>query len=221
MTDREWLQCEDPEALLAFVRQRWDRKMRLAAVAACRLVDDLLPDDRLRQALAVADRFADGAATKAELEAAWQNAGVALNALLDAYRGTDEEGAEDRHDAIEAAWAARVAVSAEPADAFFHLSMFTGYEFLVAHVLRDVFGPPTPARFHAAWLTADVAALARSIYEERRFEAMPVLADALEAAGCRDAGILGHCRQMEAAPGSLHLQHTRGCWVLDLLLGRS
>ena len=56
-------------------------------------------------------------------------------------------------------------------------------------------------------------ALARTIYEERAFDGMPVLSDALEEAGCNDADILDHCRQ--AGP------HVRGCWVVDLILGKS
>src|SRR5437762_722095 len=54
--------------------------------------------------------------------------------------------------------------------------------------------------------------LAQAVYEERAFERLPVLADALEEAGCTDAAILDHCR----SPGP----HARGCWVVDLLLGR-
>jgi hypothetical protein len=57
------------------------------------------------------------------------------------------------------------------------------------------------------------AKLARSIYQEERFHDLPVLADALEEAGCTDADILAHCRQ----PGS----HVRGCWVVDAILGKS
>jgi hypothetical protein len=57
-----------------------------------------------------------------------------------------------------------------------------------------------------------VRRLAEATYENRRWEDLPVLADALEEAGCDDADILGHCR----GPGP----HTRGCWVIDCLLGR-
>jgi hypothetical protein len=57
-----------------------------------------------------------------------------------------------------------------------------------------------------------VTFLARMIYEERSFDQMPELADALEAAGCTDEDILAHCR----GPG----EHARGCWVVDLLLGK-
>ena len=63
-----------------------------------------------------------------------------------------------------------------------------------------------------AWLTSDVAALAGGIYEERAFDRMPILADALQDAGCASDDVLAHCR----GDGP----HVRGCWVVDLLLGK-
>jgi hypothetical protein len=86
-----------------------------------------------------------------------------------------------------------------------------------AALLRDIFG--NPFRFVAidpAWLCwndATVVKLAQAIYDERRFEDTPILADALERAGCTDADLLVHCRQ----PG----EHVRGCWVVDLLLEKA
>ena len=64
-----------------------------------------------------------------------------------------------------------------------------------------------------SWLTSDVLALARGIYDERAFGRMPILADALQDAGCDRDDILSHCR-------ATHWEHVRGCWVIDLLLGR-
>jgi hypothetical protein len=58
-----------------------------------------------------------------------------------------------------------------------------------------------------------VPKLAAAIYEERAFDRLPVLADALEDARCADAAILGHCRS-----GG---EHVRGCWVVDLVLGKA
>jgi len=72
--------------------------------------------------------------------------------------------------------------------------------------------PPAPA-LDPAWRTPNVILLARSLSEEWRFEALPVLADALEEAGCTDPDILSHLR----GPGP----HVRGCWPLDLILGRA
>jgi hypothetical protein len=85
-------------------------------------------------------------------------------------------------------------------------------------LLRDLFGspfhPPPPLEPSLLrWGDGAVVKLAQAIYQERAFERLPVLADALEEAGCTDAAILGHCRQ----PGQ---PHARGCWVTDLLLNQ-
>ncbi|MFO0876183.1 MAG: FHA domain-containing protein [Gemmataceae bacterium] len=84
-------------------------------------------------------------------------------------------------------------------------------------ILTEMVGPfyPLPAKVDPVWLAANggvVKKLAKSIYNERRFDDMPILGDALEDAGCADAEILKHCRE----PG----RHWRGCWVIDTLLGQ-
>src|SRR5262249_40412108 len=84
-------------------------------------------------------------------------------------------------------------------------------------LFRDIFGNPfrpLPSldRLQSARNGRIITDLAKAIYEERTFDRLPILADALEAAGCVDGEILSHCRQ----PGP----HVRGCWVLDFLLGR-
>jgi hypothetical protein len=84
----------------------------------------------------------------------------------------------------------------------------------LAALFRDIFGNPfRPVAFDPSWRTEAVVALARGMYESRDFAPMPVLADALEDAGCADADILAHCR----GDGP----HVRGCWVVDLVLGKS
>jgi hypothetical protein len=70
-----------------------------------------------------------------------------------------------------------------------------------------------PVFLDPSWRTEVVMGLATLIYSERAFDWMPILADALEEAGCPDADILGHCRG--------DARHSRGCWVLDLVLGKS
>jgi hypothetical protein len=83
-----------------------------------------------------------------------------------------------------------------------------------ADLVRDIFGNPfRPVTLDPRWLTSNVVGLARGIYEDGAFERMPLLADALLDAGCEDADILGHCRG--GGP------HARGCWVVDLVLGRA
>jgi hypothetical protein len=64
----------------------------------------------------------------------------------------------------------------------------------------------------ARWRTVDTLALARGIYEERAFDRLPLLADALMDAGCNDEQILAHCH----GEGP----HVRGCWVVDLVLNK-
>ena len=82
-----------------------------------------------------------------------------------------------------------------------------------ATLLRDVVGNPfRPGADSSSWLTNTVKRLAEGIYQDCGFDRLPILADALEEAGCNNADILNHCRQ----PGD----HVRGCWVVDLLLGK-
>ena len=82
-----------------------------------------------------------------------------------------------------------------------------------ALTLHDIFGNPfRPVTVDPAWLTLTVTSLAQAIYDERAFDRLPILADALEDAGCDHADILNHCRQPRV--------HVRGCWCVDLLLGK-
>jgi hypothetical protein len=83
-----------------------------------------------------------------------------------------------------------------------------------AHLLRDVIGNPyRPVKFKPGWRSPTAVALARDLYESRDFSAMPVLGDALEEAGCDNADVLAHCRGPKVF-------HVRGCWVVDLILGK-
>jgi hypothetical protein len=80
-------------------------------------------------------------------------------------------------------------------------------------LLRDIFGDPfRTVAIDPLWLTSDVLALARGIYEDRAFDRMPILADALQDVGCANEVVLDHCRGLGP--------HVRGCWVVDLLLGQ-
>jgi hypothetical protein len=88
-----------------------------------------------------------------------------------------------------------------------YLSFFSRREF------GEVFGPPRPSAFDPRSRTADAIGVARAMYDARDFAAIPVLMDALLDAGCDDADILDHCR--DTGP------HVRGCWVVDLVLGKS
>jgi hypothetical protein len=86
-------------------------------------------------------------------------------------------------------------------------------ERALADLTRDVMGNPFRAiAVELAWRSANVVGLAQSIYDDRAFDRLPILADALEEAGCDHADVLDHCRQ-----GG---EHCRGCWVVDSILGK-
>jgi hypothetical protein len=80
------------------------------------------------------------------------------------------------------------------------------------NLVREIFGNLfSPDPFDSAWVTSTAIALAMDINNNRAFDAMPILGDALEEAGCPSPSILDHCR------GKNH--HVRGCWVVDGVLG--
>ena len=86
-----------------------------------------------------------------------------------------------------------------------------------AALVRDIVrGPFRPLRFNSSWKTWSSGVcvrIAKGVYQEQMFDRLPILADALEEAGCTEPEILDHCR----SPG----EHYRGCWVVDLMLGKS
>jgi hypothetical protein len=86
----------------------------------------------------------------------------------------------------------------------------------LAERLRELFGNPfrpvSLAPAVLAWQGGTVRKFAESIYDEPAFERLPVLADALEDAGCRDEALVRHCR--------VEGPHVRGCWAVDLILGK-
>lgn len=216
MTESEWLDSEDPQMMLAFLECRAsDRKLRLFAVACCRRYWHLLREERSRTAVLVAERFADGLATPQELEDAQEEA-------VNAGREGDGRGpvacCHLRPDGFYPVEAAQY-IAGEMIDVMDTRQQLSDEEWQAelraeAEVLKEIFGNPfRPITIHPAWLSSNVVALARTIYDERAFDGMPELAHALEEGGCQDADILGHCRQQGP--------HVRGCWVIDALLFRS
>ena len=217
MTEDEWLACPVPGPMLDFLAGKIsERKLRLFGCACCRGVWNLITDARSHRAVQIAERFADGLASE-ELRAGATRAASRAIPFIEpgdpewyaksAARWCVEEiGRVNR-------WDIRVPGSAEIA------ARLAGEDLRPCHLavwLRDVVGNPfRPAAVDPRWWSgagAIVAELARAIYDRRSFDVLPVLADALEGAGCHEPDILGHCRR----PG----RHVRGCWVLDLILGR-
>jgi hypothetical protein len=208
MTESEWLACTDPQKMLAFLRGKVsDRKLRLFAVACCRGSWPLLTDERSRKAVEVAERHADGIVNERGLRFAFSCAADAF-----AY-------ARSTHTADPQA-AAGAANAAHPAADYYARYVTPRKEH--PGFLCDLFGPLPfrPVSVSPAWQTAEVVALAQAAYDHRELPdgtldttRLAVLADALEEASCTNADILNHCRR----PGV----HVRGCWVVDLLLGKT
>jgi hypothetical protein len=199
VTEEEWLAETDPLRLLWGLRDRAsDRKLRLFACAGCRRLWWLLRDPRSRTAVEVSERYADGLADAKELAAAAQDA---------------RQAADEAEQARAAGWNAARSAAVTADTPWAAAERVAGQAAFDADLLRHVLGNPFhPLTLDPAWKTQTVVQLARSLYEERRFEYMPILADALEEAGCQDAAFLEHCR----SPGP----HVRGCWVVDLILGK-
>jgi hypothetical protein len=212
MNEREWLQCTDPRSMLEFLRGKVsDRKLRLFACAFARAIREsqhLLGPSTC----AVAERYADGLATDEELAterrkwACWpeERDPVAPFAYEGAWEGVDWLSSAEKVMKIDPDAYPHMPI---PVDAVLKRSVL---------LLRDIFGNPfRPVSLGPAvlqWNEGTIVKLAQAIYEERAFDDLPVLADALEDAGCLDADILSHCRQPA--------EHAKGCWVVDLLLGK-
>jgi hypothetical protein len=213
MTEEVWLQGNQAETMLRFAGDRVsERKRRLACIACCRHLWDLLPQEA-RQTLMVAERFADGQATSGDLatarEAVSRLPGNASAAVL--------LSANNPLSTRDAVWATRSVCAA------LHRLRNLNWEqgrHLQAILIRDILGNPFQSvRPDPLWCGPTVRALAQAAYEERRLSdgsldvtRLRILADALEDAGCDHAGILTHLR----SPGP----HAPGCWPLDLLLDR-
>jgi hypothetical protein len=199
-----------------------ERKLRLFCCACCRRVWHWLPDERSRRAVETIERFVDGRATQEELEAATAESDSA-------HRDIPEGNVEQREAALAALWAAEWFSLKVPGEEVEHVvhslhrafqddrAALAAEQAAQCELLREVVGNPfSTLSADPAWLRwkgGMVKVMGDSIYDQRRYEDLPVLADALEDAGCDNPDILAHCRS--AGP------HVRGCWVLDLLLARA
>jgi len=230
MTEAKWMACNDPQAMLEFLRGKVsDRKLRLFIFGCGRRVWHRLIDERSQKAVTVGERFVEGKATQEEREAAMT--AVLRDRQEAAEADSPDSGAVDIAVAsVSADMAAGVALAVEGSyrqayndlipsitedadlDSVWGAGVKEAKPSLV-QTLRDIFGNPfRPVSLDPGWLTSTVQNLATAIYTHRAFDRLPILADALEDAGCTNADILTHCRQ----PG----EHCRGCWVVDLLLDK-
>jgi hypothetical protein len=205
-SEKEWLSCDEPPKLMAALLDRnpntTDRKIRLYACAAARLYLSTHPADVCyHDALAVAERFVEGSATAEELQRAGREA-------EECYQPT-----ADNIDLQIVRHAAYLRTRGDSDSVRYATSYSSFDEKTNSLFFRCIFGNPfRPVSFCEEWRTDTAVALARQMYESREFGAMPILADALQDAGCDNEDILSHCR----GDGP----HVRGCWVVDLVLGK-
>jgi hypothetical protein len=199
MNEAAWDACEDPRKMLEWIRPRAsDRKLRLLACAYWSWDEEVY-------------QYETGMAGALEFVETWAETGVR------------PEGYPSEFPLWHPLLAARAFDSAS-----WTVRGSRGYAFGCGapteeeheqhrRLVREIFGNPfRPATLAPNWLTWEdglARGLAQVMHRERDFERMPVLGDMLEDAGCDDEAILSHCRG--AGP------HVRGCWVVDLLLGKT
>ena len=223
ITETEWHSTLCPYTLLNHIQYTTnDRKWRLLAVASVREIEHWVTEDCCRKMMDLAERHSDGLVTDETIESlrhhatrvAWPSqTGIAPYTadFVASQVGIAEKGAD-------CVWRAR----------WVHgmvwqviMAMGTRYtdetralrDESDCQLIREIFGNPfRPMALDAAWHAPTVIGIARSIYEQKQFSHMPLLADALEEAGCHLSDVLHHCRSGE--------QHWRGCWLLDVLLAK-
>jgi hypothetical protein len=205
MTEAEWAACDDPRELLDYHRMKRDpRRLRLLAVACARLIPPHAFPTQLGSVIDVAERYADGTADRAAFLAVRRQV-RAVNRQIDEFTPARRILMWLADDSLEAQSVA-ITMTRELSG--------PGGGAAECHLSRCAFGNPFRAvAFDPAWRTEAVVGLATGIAADRAFDRLPVLADALEDAGCADADVLAHCR----GPGP----HALCCWVADGLLGRT
>jgi hypothetical protein len=193
-------------------RQRSKRKKMLAFCARCRCTWEHTRLECNRNAIEASERYADGQLELDELRRAWQQTRfepVVFTTWPLAAAGPVSKSrfpqVHPQNDRDKEALAAFRPVQTRFKDEWDAASIACGLD-----VFGNVFKKAKPA---PAWGTDTVRALAKQMYDSREFGAMPILADALQDAGCNNDDILDHCRDP-------HARHVRGCWVVDLVLGK-
>jgi hypothetical protein len=232
MTVAEWNACTGPTPMLSFLQGKIsERKFRLFAAGCCRQLWGATADEATSAALAIVDQLAEAGTLRTWRGYVRVPAGqVVLDCGASDPLGPLSVGGEDavpkqvadsNIPTILKAMLGELACRRMNPALLTHLLPFLTNAGLPAVqqaiLIRDIVRYSLhPLRFRASWRTWNNGVcfkIAEGIYNERLFNQLPILADALEEAGCAEPDILNHCRQ----PG----EHVRGCWVLDALLGKT
>jgi hypothetical protein len=234
--ERRWLTGTDPLALL---RARHPvhtlesiepqvRQSRMYLIACARRVWDRLPGVS-RTLVALAEGYADARRGEpfpeevALIAARLMHGAGAADDLRDAEgdlnrylleNGEERRTPDPRPDPLPRSdeWRGLAALVYLPFDTYTPSFGLVPRPLHNVHLIREVYGNPyRHITFDPGWRTSTAVVLARTMYESREFSGMPILADALQDAGCDNEDILNHCRDRNQA-------HARGCWVLDMVL---
>jgi hypothetical protein len=227
VTEAEWLAATDLVPMLQFLKGKAsDRKWRLLICGCCRQLPDAYLSQEEFGSIESGEQYADGGMSLEELNRCRSNRPRQFHATgLNWYTSAIRLYALCRRKLLFQSALAQVSVTAQlRVEAAFGQYRHEHKEarrvatlaerHFIARVVRDVFGSPfCTVMLDPSWLTSTVRLLAEGIYQERAFtDRLPILADALQDAGCDDDRILNHCRSDSP--------HVRGCWVVDLLLGK-
>jgi hypothetical protein len=235
LRDGGWRTCEYPVLFFLYAgKQISVRKQQLWGAACCRRFWDVLKDENCRQGILLAERLADGEGSREEAER------LGYRLLEKPPRLTDDIGPE--YLTVEGCCRNAVFRILRDAEFYAPMAgwgdVFDGWKFAAqvlprrtargrpvtkkaleeeqraqADLLREIVGNPfEPIRFDPAWRTQPVLDLAAGSYARRAFDALPILADALEEAGCDNAELLAHLRGRGP--------HLLGCWALDAVLDK-
>jgi hypothetical protein len=224
MTEADWFSRPTPVVLVRHLAAHpglvSQRKWRLFGVACLRRLLPLLRQEVSRTALEVAERLADGQVTSEE-------AARAARAVADHQTSNPLTSSIDTYLGSSICTLCKIPLRTSDLEAVvnytFALAWFVNRNKVPhnesnaqAGLLRDIVANPfRPVQIERAWLIWNeglVPTLAQAIYHERTFDRLPILADALEDAGCDDLTMLTHLRDER--------DHVRGCWVLDRLLAK-
>ena len=233
MTEVEWLACSDLRPMLQYLQGKAsDRKWRLFVVACCHHLFDSSADENTISALAIADHLATTGPVRSAHTLVHVSAGEAVidcgaSDPIERFRvlrgvtpqnWQSSTGLPPPFEGILDALACfragmwRLECLQWLSDVFAHEGLSSTVQAtLLRDIIRGAFRPLVFRHSWRQWNDRTVAKLARGVYEERAFDRLPILADALEEAGCVDLDILSHCR----LPGL----HVPGCWPVDLILG--
>jgi hypothetical protein len=222
MTEEEWLRSQDPDPMWRLLEvvdpsPSLLRKSRLLACAFARLIWEI-HDEQGKQIIESMERYADGDESLEDFRVVMGDYYDRVEDEPDPRRqaaGNCVLGLSTaRHENYPLRFAVtqgRLALSArQQSDEVWK----SNHVPEICITIRDIFGNPfRPVVLESSLRTESVVSLARAMYESRNFSDIKVVAETLQNAGCDNQELLDHCR------GSV--SHIRGCWVVDLLLGKA